>query len=428
MPVSDVIEQKRKPLSLLQTLTPEVLAAPEAFYRNLRESDPVYWDPYMHAWVVTRYPDVVTVLSRASSDRSPSQDSLDALGLSFFKPFADTMAQQILFIDGAYHARLRGLCSRAFSTQSIERLKAEIHTVANQLIDNIAPLGHIDLVADFAAPLPAIMTSKLMGVPVEDHAQIGRWVNDLAEVHGNFQHHPTRVIEVLKSLQNFRDYIADHMAKLRGSPNSGLICSMMGAELNGKRLTDDEVISNTIMMIIGGHETTTNLIASGFLTLLRNPDSLHQLRENSEIMASAVEELLRFESPVQHTARIVPSDMEVGNKTLTKGSKVVAVLAAANRDPERFTAPDSLDLLRSDNRHLAFGCGAHVCMGAALARIESQIAFSTLLSRLPNPVLADSNLQWRQNAGLRGLTKLTVAFDSFPRAAHSFERPASTME
>jgi pimeloyl-[acyl-carrier protein] synthase len=411
VPVSEAAVAKRKPLSLLQTLNPEVLAAPEAFYRNLRESDPVYWDPYMHAWVVTRYADVVAALTHASSDRSPSQDHLEALGLSFFKPFADTMAQQILFIDGTYHARLRGLCSRAFSAQSIERLKANVQIVANELIDKVAAARRIEMIADFASPLPAIMTCRLMGVPVEDHAQIGRWVTDLAEVHGNFQHHPARVSEVLKSLDDFKNYLAAHMAELRSSPNDGLICAMMNAELNGTRLTDDEVIANTIMMIIGGHETTTNLIASGFLTLLRNPAALSQLRDRPEIVASAVEELLRFESPVQHTARIVPADMELGGKALVKGSKLVAVLAAANRDPSRFSSPDSLDLLRTDNRHLAFGCGAHVCMGAALARIESQIAFNTLLRRLANPALMDNKLEWRQNAGLRGLTRLDVTFD-----------------
>ena len=196
-----------------------------------------------------------------------------------------------------------------------------------------------------------------------------------------------------------------------GVPTSGLIYSLMTAEIDGQRLTDEEVIATTIVTIIGGHETTTNLIASGFLTLLRNPESFEQLRRHPEIVASALEELLRYESPVQHTARIAPADMELGGKSIQKGAKVVAVLAAANRDPNRFPDPDRLDLLRPDNRHLAFGWAAHFCFGAPLARMEGQIAFNTLLRRLSRPALLDDALEWRANAGLRGLTTLNISFD-----------------
>jgi cytochrome P450 len=184
----------------------------------------------------------------------------------------------------------------------------------------------------------------------------------------------------------------------------------MTAEVDGSRLSDEEVIANTIITLIGGHETTTNLIASGFKTLLSNPEAFQLFRSRPEIAASAVEELLRYESPVQHTARIAPAEMQLGGKTIRKGSRVVAVLAAANRDPIRFPDPDRLDLLRPDNRHVAFGWAAHFCFGAPLARIEGQIAFKTLLRRLSNPVLLDKKWEWRENAGLRGLTKLNVRF------------------
>jgi cytochrome P450 len=188
----------------------------------------------------------------------------------------------------------------------------------------------------------------------------------------------------------------------------------MTAEIEGQQLADDEVIANTIITLIGGHETTTNLIASGFLTLVSNPKSIDQLRSCPEIIGSAVEELLRHESPVQHTARIAPADMQLGGKIILKGSKVLAVLASANRDPARFPDPDRLDLLRPDNRHLAFGWGAHFCFGAPLARMEGQIAFNLLLRRLQNPALLDHKLEWRENAGLRGLTTLNISFDPHP--------------
>jgi cytochrome P450 len=196
----------------------------------------------------------------------------------------------------------------------------------------------------------------------------------------------------------------------------------MTVEANGQRLSDEEVIANTIITLIGGHETTTNLIASGFRTLLLNPESLQLLRNRPEIIGSAVEELLRLESPVQHTARIAPAEMLLGGKIIQKDSRVVAVLAAANRDPNRFPDPDRLDLLRSDNRHLAFGWAAHFCFGAPLARMEAQIAFNVLLRRLSRPALPNQSLDWRENAGLRGLTKLTICFDpDFPKAKSALD-------
>jgi len=398
-------------LSLLRLLNPEVLAEPHALYRSLREHSPVHWDPYMHAWVVTSYAETVTVLKDFSADRTPPLAYLDQLGLSLMKPFAEVMLQQMMFMDGAAHARLRGICAAAFTPRRVEELRAEIESIADELIDNVIESGHMDMIADFANRLPAIVTARLLGVPVEDHEQLHAWVIDLAEVLGNFQHHPDRVAEIVRSLEELKSYVAARIEEQRRRPASGLIHSLMTTEVDGHRLSDDEVIANTIITLIGGHETTTNLIASGFLTLLGDPENFEQLRNHPEIVGSAVEELLRFESPVQHTARIAPADMQLGGKTIRKDSRVVAVLAAANRDPNRFPGPDRLDLLRPDNRHLAFGWAAHFCFGAPLARMEGQIAFNKLLRRLSRPALLDKTLHWRENAGLRGLTELNISFD-----------------
>jgi pimeloyl-[acyl-carrier protein] synthase len=398
-------------LSLLQLFDPDVLTDPYPLYHAMRSHDPVYWDPYMHVWVVTSYPEVSTVLTNYSADRAPAADYLDQLGLSFIKPFAEMMRQQMLFRDGTMHARLRNICSAAFTPRRVEALRSVIESIANELLNKVISSGHMDMVADFAGPLPAIVTAKMLGVPVEDHRQLGAWVVDLTEVLGNFQHHPDRVREIVRSLEDFKRYIAARMEEERKSPSNGLIYALMSSEVEGHRLSDDEVIANTIITLIGGHETTTNLIATGFLTLLREPASFEQLRNQPEIVGSAVEELLRFESPVQHTARIAPADMQLGAKTILKGSRVVAALAAANRDPNRFLDPDRLDLLRSDNRHLAFGWAAHFCFGAPLARMEGQIAFNTLLRRLSAPALLDETLHWRSNAGLRGLTSLNIRFE-----------------
>lgn len=398
-------------LSLLQLLNPEVISDPYGLYRAFREHDPVYWDPYMHAWIVTGYPEVITVLTNYSADRTPALDLLERLGLSFMKPFSEMMLHQMLFRDGAMHARLRSICSAAMTPRRVEAMRSVIESIADGLIDKFIAKGTMDMIADFANPFPAIVTATLLGVPVEDHRQLGAWVIDIAEVLGNFQHHPDRVAEIVQSLQDMKSYVATKMEEQRRHPTDGLIHSLMTAEFDGDRLTDEEVIANTIITLIGGHETTTNLIASGFLTLLRNPESFEFWRNHPEIAGSAVEELLRYESPVQHTARIAPADMQLGGKSILKGSRVVAGLAAANRDPNRFPDPDRLDLLRPDNRHLSFGWAAHFCFGAPVARMEGQIAFNKLLRRLLRPVLVEKKLNWRSNAGLRGLTMLNISFD-----------------
>lgn len=410
--MSNVLEEiNDENLCLLRMLNPEVLADPHVIYRALREYDPVHWDPYMHAWIVTSYPEVVYVLTNCSADRTPAPEYLEKLGLTFMKPFAEVMLKQMMFMDGAMHRRLRGICASAFTPRSVEAMRSVIESIAEDLIDKFIGEGQIDMITEFANPLPAIVTAKLLGVPVEDHQQLHAWVLDLAEVLGNYQHHPDRVAEIVKSLDAFKNYIRDRMEEERRRPNDGLIYSLMQAEFEGQKLSDEEVIANTIITLIGGHETTTNLIASGFLTLLRDPESLHLLRTRPEIAKSAVEELLRFESPVQHTARIAHADFQLGGKTIQKGSRMVVVLAAANRDPNRFPEPDRLDLLREDNRQVAFGWAAHFCFGAPLARMEGQIAFNTLLRRLANPVLLQDELSWRSNAGLRSLTSLRIGFD-----------------
>ena len=408
---SAVAEMDNEEVCLLRLLNPEVISNPYPLYRALREQDSVHWDPYMHAWVVTSYPEVVTVLMQYSADRAPDLDYLDRLELSFMKPFAAVMKQQMMFMDGRAHARLRGICSAAFTPRKVEEMRNVIAGVADELIDKFIASGRMDMIVDFANPLPAIVTAKLLGVPVEDHQQLHAWVLDIAEVLGNFQHHPDRVAQIVKSLKDMQAYVAARMEEQRNSPTDGLIRDLMMAEVDGARLSDDEVIANAIITLIGGHETTTNLIASGFLTLLNTPGALDQLRSRPEIIGSAVEELLRFESPVQHTARIAPEETQLGGKTIQKGARVVAGLAAANRDPKRFPDPDRLDLERADNRHLAFGWAAHFCFGAPLARMEGQIAFNRLVNRLSNPVLRENTLQWRSNAGLRGLTSLNISFD-----------------
>src|SRR5713101_9331790 len=205
-------------------------------------------------------------------------------------------------------------------------------------------------------------------------------------------------------------YFREAIQRMKTEPREGLINALMTAELDGDRLTEEEIIANCIVTMVGGQETTTNLIGNGVLTLLRHPDQLERLRNDLTLIPSAVEELLRYESPSQHTARICPQDTELGGKQIRKGQAVIAVMGAGNRDPERFPDPDRLDLGRTDNRHLAFGWASHFCFGAPLARIEGQLAFAALARRTANLTLEPEPIVWRENLGLRGLTALRVTF------------------
>jgi len=399
-------------LSLYHLLDPEVLADPYPLYRRLREEAPVHWDPYLHTWVVTRYEDVVTVLHRFSANRTPTPEQLEAIGMGELGPIAQMMTRQMLFMDAPAHTRLRSLASMAFTPARVEALRNHIREILERLLTPLLHRGHMDVINDLAAPLPAIVTAEMLGVPVSDCDQLKTWSADFAEVLGNFQHNPDRAARTLKCVAEMTDYFREAIRELREHPREGLINSFITAEIDGDRLTDEEIIANCIVTMVGGQETTTNLIGNGILSLVRNPEQMQRLRDDSALVPSAVEELLRYESPSQQTARICPEDTELGGKLIRKGQAVIAVMAAGNRDPERFADPDRLDLARQDNRHLAFGWASHFCFGAALARIEGQLTFEALARRTSNLRLApDAQIVWRDNLGLRGLTALNITFD-----------------
>jgi pimeloyl-[acyl-carrier protein] synthase len=404
-------------LSLYRLLDPEVLADPYPLYARLRQEDPVHWDPFLHAWVVTRYDDVQRVLLEFSANRTPTPEQLKEMGLGQLTPIAEVMVKQMLFMDAPAHTRLRGLCSQAFTPRRVELLRSHIQDIADRLIDAVLPSGRMDLIHDFAAPLPATVTAEMLGVPISDHRQLKEWSADFAEMLGNFQHNPDRSQRVVRTLDEMSAYFLDAIRAQRAHPGEGLVHALLSAEADGDRLSDNEVVANLIVTMVGGQETTTNLIGNGMLTLLRNPAALQELREDLSLIPSAVEELLRFESPSQHTGRIAPSDTEMGGKKIRRRDAVIAVMAAANRDPERFVDPDRLDIRRKENRHMAFGFGAHFCFGAPLARIEAQIALASILRRFDQLQLEPAALVWRENLGLRGLKALPLTFAAQPAHA-----------
>lgn len=399
-------------LSLYQLLDPEVLANPYPLYQRLRTEAPVYWDPYLHAWVVTRYADVITVLHHFSANRTPTPEQLAAIGLAELAPVAQVMVKQMLFMDAPDHTRLRGLASTAFTPARVEALRSHIRQILDDLLEPLLVAGRMDVIADLAAPLPAIVTAEMMGLPTADADQLKEWSADFAEVLGNFQHNPDRTSRTLKCVEEMTNYFREAIQSQREQPRDGLINALLTAEIDGDRLTEEEIIANCIVTMVGGQETTTNLIGNGVLTLLRHPDELQRLRNDLTLIPSAVEELLRYESPSQHTARICPEDTELGGQKIRKGQAVIAVMAAGNRDPERFPDPDRLDLSRTDNRHLAFGWASHFCFGAPLARIEGQLVFEAIARRMTNIKHEPGPLVWRDNLGLRGLIALPITFDA----------------
>jgi cytochrome P450 len=399
-------------LSLYHLLDPEVLANPYPLFRRLRSEDPVHWDAFLHTWVVTRYVDVLEVLHNFSAQRTHTPEKLEAMGLAQISPIAQLMVKQMLFMDPPGHTRLRSLASHAFSPARVAVLRTHIREIVNRLLDTVQAKGQMDIIADLGDPLPAIVTAEMLGVPLEDRHQLKAWSTNFAEMLGNFQHNPEHAARMLRTVQDMTAYFHDRIRELKNIPRDGLVHSLMTAEIDGDRLTEEEVVATSIVTMVGGLETTTNLIGNGVLTLLRNPGEIERMQEDQSLIPSAVEEMLRYESPSQHTGRLAPEDVEWEGKVIRKGQAVMAVMAAANRDPERFPDPDRFDVARTDNRHLAFGYAAHFCFGAALARVEGQEAFEAMVRRLPGLELQPGPLVWRNNLGLRGLTALPVKFEA----------------
>jgi cytochrome P450 len=302
------------------------------------------------------------------------------------------------------------LVNKAFTPRVVEELAPFIRTFVDEVLDAALARGRMDVMTDLAFPLPATVIAEMLGVPAQDRDRFKNWSNDSTAVVGNVPANlsPEVLRNSMIAMEHLQNYFRGIIAQRRAEPRDDLLSALVKAQEAGDRLSDAELLANSVLLLNAGHETTTNLIGNGILALLRHPDQLQRLRDDPVLVPSAVEELLRYDSPVQFTSRVLKKDMTIGGKVLKPGQLVIVLLGAANRDPEQFADPDRLDVGREDNKHVAFGLGPHFCLGAPLARLEGRLVLDALLRRVPHLRLDGPPPRYRQNFNLRGLESLLV--------------------
>lgn len=385
---------------------PDGLEDPYAGYAQLRERQPVLHVPLPDGpgmWILSRHVDVYRgltdgafgVAQRRMRERALPGREMDG-GQGAF------LGRTMLSADPPEHTRLRGLVSKAFTPRRVAELEPRIEEIVGELLAPAEASLRLDVIDGFAGPLPAIVIGELLGVPREDHARFRAWSNRLI----SFGSRPAE--GALGAGAELRRYLGDIIEARRAEPRDDLISALIAAQQERDALSAEELLGTALLLLIAGYETTTNLIGNGVLALLRHPGELERLRADPGLVPGAVEEFLRYDSPVQLTARVPREEVEVGGRKLEPGALVQLLIGSANRDPERFEAPERLDVGRADNAHLSFGYGVHFCLGAPLARLEARLAFRALIERFPTWTLESDALERRPSPLLRGLAHLHI--------------------
>jgi cytochrome P450 len=385
----------------LSFLAPEHRDDPYPVMAALRESAPVA-EAGGGLWVLSRFADCRSALL----DPRFSSDMRNAADYDASAPLAQAAAALMVYNDPPDHTRLRGLVQKAFTPRRVHDLRPRVEAIVDDLLGAVAPAGELEVVADLAHPLPFIVIAELLGVPATDRDRFRGWAGDLALVLEPVQSDERRTRALAASVK-LGEYLRPQFAERRARPRDDLLTALVQAEQDGDRLSESELGANVVQLLIAGHETTQNLIANGLWALLRHPGQLARLRDDPQLVPAAVEELLRYDSPVQFAARVSLEDLEVGGVAIPRGARVMVLLGAANRDPARFAEPDALDVERPDAGHVAFGHGPHFCLGNALARLEGDVALRALTA-LPRLRLADGPPAYRDTAMLRGLRELRL--------------------
>jgi len=395
--------------------SPEIQADPHPWLAKLRRETPIY--RYVQrdgnvSWMLTRHADCAAVLRDPdwSAAKFPTA-MLEQVAANPSAPFsvvARMLLHMMLLKDGTDHARLRTLVNKAFTPRVIAELRPRVQAIADELLDAAVDRGELDAIDDLGMPLPIIVIADLLGIPLERRADLKRWSDALVTfLDGTIR--DGGLVEAAAACVEMREYLDGVFAERRARPRTDLVSRLLQAREVGDRLSDEELFATVVLILAAGHETTTNLIGNGLYALLRHPQELAKLAARPELVGPAIEELLRFEGPVTVTTRRAPGvARELLGEWIQPDDEVAVMLAAANRDPDVWARPDQLDLARGDTRHLSFGFGAHFCLGAALARLEGQIAIGSAVSRFPHMKLADESPDWRPGIVLRGLRTLPI--------------------
>jgi pimeloyl-[acyl-carrier protein] synthase len=386
---------------------------PYPVYQALREHGRAYYSPAWKCWVLSHYQDIATVLLNpdAFSNRgrvtNVIQREFPEQFLEQIKPLLHHYSRGVINLDPPDHTRMRRLLQKTFLPRTLERLAVEIHRTTRELLDAAMARGNVDVIADLAYPLPVTVIAELLGVPRDYREQLKRWSATIME----FQAVPLPTAEAILRSQSgiveMRAYLRTLLDERRKQPREDLISELLSLEVDGDRLGEDELLSTCLTLLVAGHETTTNLIGSAIWLLLKHPEQRTRLRADPTLMASTVEEALRFESPLHRVGRTAIADTDVAGITVRKGETVFLLLASANRDPAQFVNPEVFDIGRTPNKHIAFGYGIHFCLGAALARLEAPIALNAFFERWPTARLPDAPLEWHSGV-MRGLRTLPI--------------------
>jgi pimeloyl-[acyl-carrier protein] synthase len=389
---------------------------PHGLFRALRIFDPVHHSP-LGFWMLSEHDHVSAALRNPMLGSSEKEADLSLLHLGPLMsladveagPFVDLSKRLILFMDPPDHTRIRALVSKAFTPKAVASLEDRIGVLVHRELDKLVGNGSMELLREFAYPVPALVICELLGAPSEDATLIAKHAPALA---ARLDPNPFRSSDVRSAADEATRQMASYLGGLiearRADPGSDLLSVLIAAQEDDDRLTHDELVANLILLLIAGHETTANLLGNGVHALLRDPPQLAFLRDHPEHDRTAIDELLRFDGPIQITERIALEEIALGEARIPKGAIVILCIAAANRDPQSFIDPNHLDVTRSPNPHLAFGGGSHFCLGAPLARLEARIALRALLDRLPDLELAHSRQRWRKTLTIRGLQRLDL--------------------
>ena len=394
---------------------PVIQADPYSVYAGLRRDNPVVWNE--RTWLVSRYGDITTLLSdpRVSSARTDQTFAVLPPDVQEeLTPMRSIMTSRMLLSDPPKHTRLKNIVNKAFTPRMIEGRRERIQQICHTFLDRVAEQGRMDVMEDIASPLPGWAIADILGIPADEQGFFTRWARDQVRIYDRAGVSPADRVAVMrqgqKSRLEMRDYLEGIIKARRQEPRDDLISELIAAEEQGDRLSEDELFAMCVALLVGGNNSTAHLIGNAVLTLIRHPEALARVLADPELIRPTVEEVMRYESPVQATSRVIKERMEFGGQTFEAGQGVVVLFGSGNRDPEQFANPDEFDITRQPNRHLTFAHGPHFCLGAAIARTVTQVGILTTIQRCADLQLVTDKIEWLEGFAFRGPKSLEVTF------------------